>query len=133
MTGEPDLRQEVSAALDRVVDPCSVGRHVPAGLVEMGMVQSLELVEHPDGTDVAVTLQLTSPGCHFQVWFNERVESELRQVADVGRISIVWSKDFTWSDDSMSPSLKARMKAKREAVRKAALARGALDASSRAG
>jgi len=105
------LHDAVLAALDRVVDPCSVGRGVPAGLNEMGMIKSIDL--DPDHGSVAVTLQLTSPGCHFQLWFYERVSEEVATVPDINICTVEFSKDFDWSDDAMSEGLKQRLRDKR--------------------
>jgi len=130
MSTQSDTRELVLAALDRVVDPCSVGRHVPAGLVEMGMVDSVEVVAGPDGRGEArIELQLTSPGCHFKVWFDERIQDEVSQVEGVDAISIAWSQRWDWDDSKMSDGLKERLRAKRVAERRAR--RGAHPVSAR--
>jgi metal-sulfur cluster biosynthetic enzyme len=105
------LHDAVVAALDRVIDPCSVGRGVPAGLNDMGMVKAVE-VDAEAGT-AAVTLQLTSPACHFQLWFFERVREEVAAVAGVADCTVEFSKDYDWSDDAMSSDLKARLRDRR--------------------
>ena len=52
----------VSEALQEVIDPCSAGRGVPAGLVDMGMVKRVGLSSTPDGRSmVTVELRITSP------------------------------------------------------------------------
>lgn len=103
---EPSLYPGVTAALDRVIDPCSAGRGVPSGLGEMGMVKQVDIV----GGSVSVTLQLTSPGCHFQLWFFERVRDEVRTVPGVTECHVHFSKDFDWSDDAMAPSVHKRLR-----------------------
>jgi metal-sulfur cluster biosynthetic enzyme len=105
------LGEAVIVALDRVIDPCSVGRGIPAGLEAMGMVKRVDV----DGAkrSVSVTLQLTSPGCHFQIWFFERVREEVLSIPGVEECSVSFSKDFDWSDDSMSPALRERLSQRR--------------------
>jgi len=64
----------VKEALQEVLDPCSVGRGVPAGLVDMGMVKAVEVGSTPDGhAVVAVELRITSPACTFQPYFEREV------------------------------------------------------------
>lgn len=108
-----NLLPRINEALDKVVDPCSVGRSVPAGLVDMGMVSSVSVVDGDGGPRANVTLRLTSPGCHFQHWFTERVTDEIARVSGIEGVDISWSTDFDWTDDDMSTSLKARLRAKR--------------------
>lgn len=111
-----DLLPRINEALDKVVDPCSVGRGVPAGLLEMGMVSSVCIVDGERGPRANVTLRVTSPGCHLQSWFTERVTDEIAQVSGIEGVDVSWSTDFNWSDDDMSESLKARLRAKRRAA-----------------
>ena len=102
------LRDAVVIALDRIIDPCSVGRGVPAGLQAMGMVKRVEV--DGDTRAVRVTLRLTSPACHFQTWFFDRVRQEVLSIPTVEQCSVSFSKDFDWSDSSMSPDLRERLR-----------------------
>jgi metal-sulfur cluster biosynthetic enzyme len=127
MIADDAIRAQVIGALDRVIDPCRVGRHVPAGVHEMGMVETLTLEPVGDERyDVRLTLQLTSPACHFHQWFEERVAAELTDVAAVREVQLTWSRSFDWSDDKMSPALRQRFRAKRDAMRTARTLAGAV-------
>lgn len=104
----------VNEALQGVLDPCSVGRGVPAGLVDMGMVKAVELSSAPDGHSiVTVELRITSPACTFQPYFERAVRERLGEVSEVGEVRITWDAEFDWSDDDMSPGLKQRLREKR--------------------
>jgi metal-sulfur cluster biosynthetic enzyme len=104
----------VSAALQEVLDPCSVGRGVPAGLVDMGMVKAVEFSSAPDGQSiVTVELRITSPACTFQPYFERAVRERLGEVSEIGEVRITWDSEFDWSDDDMSPGLKQRLREKR--------------------
>jgi metal-sulfur cluster biosynthetic enzyme len=106
--------ERVSAALQQVVDPCSVGRGVPAGLVDMGMVKAVDVSDAPDGHSVVtVELRITSPACTFQPWFEREVREHLGEVPEVDEVRIEWNRDFDWSDDDMSPDLQRRLREKR--------------------
>ena len=88
-------QQEVTAALNRVLDPCSLGRGQATGLVDMGMVVTCDVTS--SGL-VKLTLRLTSPACHFHIWFEQRVRDEVLGIAGITAVSIEWSKDFDWWD-----------------------------------
>ncbi|MHA3700589.1 metal-sulfur cluster assembly factor [Jatrophihabitans sp. YIM 134969] len=104
----------VNAALAEVIDPCSVGRGVPAGLVDMGMVKAVERSVSEDGHSVVtVELRITSPACTFQPYFEREVLEKLGAVPDVDEVRIEWNRDFDWSDDDMSPALRQRLRDKR--------------------
>ena len=106
---------KVLAALGEVRDPCSLGRGVPASVVDMGMVCGLEVVPRPHGrARVIITMRLTSPGCTFQLYFDDRLRASLRAIDEVDEVDIVWSDRFDWSDEDMSDGLKARVRARRE-------------------
>lgn len=114
MTASTVELDRVSEALQEVLDPCSVGRGVPAGLVDMGMVKGVELSAAPDGSAVVtVELRITSPACTFQPWFEREVRQHVGEVPDVGEVRIEWNRDFDWSDDDMSPALQQRLREKR--------------------
>jgi metal-sulfur cluster biosynthetic enzyme len=105
----------VSEALQEVIDPCSVGRGVPAGLVDMGMVKKVGLSSTPDGRSmVTVELRITSPACTFQPYFEQHVRERLAAIDDLDEVRIEWNKEFDWSDDDMSQSLKQRLREKRK-------------------
>jgi metal-sulfur cluster biosynthetic enzyme len=104
----------VKEALQQVLDPCSVGRGVPAGLVDMGMVKTVEVSSAPTGPAVvAVELRITSPACTFQPYFEREVRERLGELSGVGEVRITWDSEFDWSDDDMSPGLKQRLREKR--------------------
>lgn len=113
VSGPTSLVSQVNHALNRVVDPCSVGRGVPAGLVDMGMVKSVEVLHDTGGHRARVTLRITSPGCHLQMWFTQRVTDEITALPDIAGVDVLWSDVFDWSDDDMSDSLKSRLRAKK--------------------
>ena len=125
------LRLGIAAALNSVMDPCSVGRGVSAGLGDMGLVCGVDLTQRPDGRyDVRVTLRLTSPGCTFQMYFDQQVKARLRDLSHVAAVEVVWATEFDWSDDDLSDALKERLRTKREL---ALIDRRSAEGGSRAG
>ena len=123
----PDAAQRealVRAAADQVADPCSVGRGVPAGLVEMGMLVSVEVgaEEGWSARGIGVELRLTSPACTFQLYFERALRERLRGMGftETEELEVVWDRRFDWSDDDMGADLKRRLGEKRRAMMAAA-------------
>lgn len=106
------LLARINDALNRVIDPCSIGREVPAGLIDMGMVKSVTV----EDAHAQITVRLTSPGCQLQTWFDERITTEVTQLPEIRHVDIAWSTVFDWSDDDMSEPLKVRLQHKRQAA-----------------
>lgn len=110
-----ELERAVMAALDAVIDPCSVGRGVPAGMPDMGLVCGVEVTGRSEtSADVRITLRLTAPGCTFQMYFDQQARSRLQQLPGVRDVEIVWSDRFDWSDDDLSDDLKRRLQSRRQ-------------------
>jgi metal-sulfur cluster biosynthetic enzyme len=111
------LRSAVLAALDDVVDPCSVSAGVALGLVQMGLVRDLSV--DPSG-NVTVVLRLTSPGCMIGVvQFPEQIHKRLASVDGVADVNVEFDHNFDWSEDAVSAQGRERL----AEVRKARLLR----------
>ncbi|MFB2598651.1 metal-sulfur cluster assembly factor [Herbiconiux sp. P17] len=106
--------ETVRKALGGVVDPCSVGRGVPAGITDMGMVKSIVIAHRPaGGIRVDLEMRLTSPGCTFQLYFDEEIRTRVTSLTDIDEVAVTWSHEFDWSDEDMSADLKGRLREKR--------------------
>jgi metal-sulfur cluster biosynthetic enzyme len=79
---------EVRAALDAVVDPCSVVAGAPAGLVQMGLVRALELSEGEAGATIRVRIGVTEPGCLMGASFAAQARAQLERLDGVVRVEI---------------------------------------------
>jgi metal-sulfur cluster biosynthetic enzyme len=115
------LLVQVHRALDEVHDPCSVGRGVPAGLRDMGLVTRLELTPaEGGGTRLELALRMTAPACTFQLYFDQQVRARLAAIDGLDEVQLSWDERFDWSDDDMSPELKQRLRDKRRWLERAA-------------
>jgi len=113
--GPPAEVALVRAALDEVLDPCSVGRGLDAGIVDMGLLVALEVdldAGSPAAGRVAIELRLTSPACTFQLYFDRTIRERLGRLdfVDPARVTIAWSDRFDWSDSEMSQQVIDRMR-----------------------
>lgn len=111
------LVERVRDALDDVRDPCSIAAGVPAGLVEMGLVRSLEVRDGPGGATVRVAIGVTEPTCLMGPSFLTGARERLRTVPGVARVEVELSDDPDWSPRDMSPGYRARLSAHRRARR----------------
>lgn len=99
------LRGDVFRVLDEIKDPCSVGFGDPMGLVEMGLVRSVEI---SPGGDVNVCLRLTSPFCEMIGFFKNTAVDKIRDLPSVGSVAVETDSGFDWSPEFMSPARQQR-------------------------
>lgn len=103
------LEARVRAALDEVRDPCSVAAGVPAGIVEMGLVRSLEVSEGQDGAEVRVAIGVTEPTCLMGPSFASGARERLAAVPGVATVHVELSHDLDWSPADMAPEYRVRL------------------------
>lgn len=97
-SSEPITEDQVRLALRRVKDP-----EINLNIVDLGLVYAVEV----DGSDVAVDMSLTSPGCPAGPQIVHDAETQLRTLPGVGAVSvnIVWSPP--WTPDRIEPRVRA--------------------------
>jgi metal-sulfur cluster biosynthetic enzyme len=111
----PDARlRELLAVLDGIVDPCSAAARVPAGLVEMGIV---ERAHEADG-HVEVILLPTFAGCLHVALFAAEIERRVGALAWCRSVRVRTTADELWTEARMSPALRRRLAERRDAARR---------------
>ncbi|GAA4527429.1 MULTISPECIES: metal-sulfur cluster assembly factor [Nonomuraea] len=116
---QQDLVARVLDACNAVQDPCSLGVGQPMGIVDMGLVESVEVRNAADGRAVGVALKLitTAPMCMYSPYFEQSVRrelaSELPQLEDV---AITWGDSTEWDESRMTPAGRERLVANRKSV-----------------
>jgi metal-sulfur cluster biosynthetic enzyme len=113
---------EIRAALDAVLDPCSVVAGAPAGLVQMGLVRALELSEGESGATIRVRIGVTEPGCLMGASFAAQARTQLERLDGVAHVEIELDHASDWMPDDMDRDYQRRLDAVR-ATRRAALER----------
>ena len=96
----------IRAALERVVDPCSIATGVPINLVDMGMVRT---ITHDDG-EVRVALRLTSPICWQAANIVARVEEVLAPLAGVDTVVCTLDPASDWMPDMMASHAREKLR-----------------------
>lgn len=113
---------EVRAALDTVIDPCSVVAGVPAGLAEMGLVRALEVTDGEDGVTIRVRIGVTEPGCLMGASFAARARAQLERLDGVTHIEIELDHANDWMPSDIDRDYQRRLDTVR-ATRRATLER----------
>ncbi|WNV77095.1 iron-sulfur cluster assembly protein [Geodermatophilus sp. DSM 44513] len=112
MTDEAAVR----AALDRVIDPCSVAAGAPAGLAELGIVREVAVTDGRDGRLVRVVLGLTDPTCMMGPSFVHSAREALLALPWVAGAEVTYDEDSTsWSPSDMAPHYRRRLSLVRSA------------------
>lgn len=107
------LNDDIYAALDRIVDPCSASIGKPVGLVTMGLIKSIELETGDAGTSVALTLRVTSPCCMMGPSFTAQAKERLLGLPGVRAVEVSISPEIDWTPGHMAASYRATLKGPR--------------------
>lgn len=99
------LREQITAQLDEIKDPCSLAAGTPMGLAEMGLVDAVEISE--TGA-VLVKLRLTSPFCHMIGYFTKEVSRRIKALPGVTAVDLQADNGLDWSPSRISPAATAR-------------------------
>lgn len=113
---------EIERLLNEIIDPCSVGAGVPIGLVDMGVVESVEVT----GDAVEVRLLPTFPGCMYTAVFAGEIVRRLRALDWTGEIGVVLTPEQSvWDEGRMSPVARGNLQKARDERRRRVKNRGA--------
>lgn len=103
----------VSEILNKIIDPCSAVAGVPSGLVDMGMVDSIDISTHEDGVHIEIELLMTEFGCLMAVPFRVTATEALSSLPEVACVDIRLCTSKEWSEDLMTPSTRHSMTERR--------------------
>jgi metal-sulfur cluster biosynthetic enzyme len=106
---------QVWAALDTVLDPCSVFNGTRLSMVELGMVESVTIEEG----EVHILLFLDDPTCLLFFEINRMIEEAVGAIEGVTKVSVDLKADDIWTEDRMTEDGRARLHAVRERRREA--------------
>ncbi|EIF31662.1 putative metal-sulfur cluster biosynthetic enzyme [Burkholderia sp. Ch1-1] len=105
MIGETQVR----AALNGIIDPCSVAAGCAAGLDDMGLVRRVELAALPHGMHVTVTVAVTEYGCLMGAPFASEAYRTLSALPGVASVDVKLDDQFDWDPLDMSESYRDRL------------------------
>ncbi len=100
-------QDQVTEALRRVVDPCSIATGAPIDLVDMGLLRGIVI----DQTHVEIQLRLTSPLCWQATNITSAIEDAVMAIDGVEQVTCdTRSAAWEWTPDMMAPSAQARLR-----------------------
>jgi metal-sulfur cluster biosynthetic enzyme len=97
--------QQIRERVGAVVDPCALTNGTGLTLGELGMIDTVDLVE---GT-ARITLLLDDPVCLYSVSIRADVASAAEAVDGVESVEIRHATDRLWDPDRISADARARM------------------------
>lgn len=86
---------EIGAALEEVVDPCSLAQGTPLSLPAMGLVRHADL---DDTGTLAVDVCVTAPGCAYLGLFADAAARALAELPGVAEVVVRLDPDVVWSE-----------------------------------
>ncbi len=86
--------ETAAAALERVIDPCSLAQGTPLSLASMGLVRELDV---EDGR-ASLTLAVTSPGCGYVGLFASAAADELASLPGIREVVVALDPSVVWSE-----------------------------------
>ncbi len=101
----------VRAALNEILDPCSVVAGAPAGIGEMGLIRRLEVRDAPGGVAVEVHIGVTEPGCMMGASFAIRARERLEALAGVTDVDVRLDHAADWDPTDIDPAYAERLAA----------------------
>ena len=101
----------LEAALEAVVDPCSVAAGTPLSVRDMGLVRDLAV---DDAGRVRLLLCVTGPGCTFVGVMADAARERLSAVRGVSDVDVVLDPDVVWDPSWQSERARAALDARRE-------------------
>jgi metal-sulfur cluster biosynthetic enzyme len=109
------LVARVIEALNTVVDPCSRAAGAPAGLVEMGLIRTLDIAERDDGLVATVVVRVTHPSCFMAPFFLAQVQELFLQFPEIASVDACLDTGYDWTPADMSETYRQRLARHRSA------------------
>jgi metal-sulfur cluster biosynthetic enzyme len=105
--GPFERRIGVLNAIDAIADPCSQALGRPIGLVAMGLIARLDVVEE----NVTITVLPTFPTCMFRGVFEEEIAAQVRSIPWCKGVSVCFSgAEIIWDERRMSDAARRMLK-----------------------
>ena len=113
MNRASEIEAEVRATINTIVDPCSRAAGIPAGLIDMGLVRSLEVHTEPDGVHVRAVVGVTEYGCMLGPAFATEINRLVRRVRGVASAEVTLDDQFDWVPEDMTESYRHALASRR--------------------
>ena len=97
LAADAPLSQRVIAVLRKIYDP-----ELPVNIYDLGLIYAIDI----QGRDVTIEMTLTSPNCPVAGSLPAAVETRLKQIDDIGEVSVKLTWDPPWHMDRLTDEVK---------------------------
>ena len=98
------LKEKIMAVLKECYDP-----ELRINIVDLGLIYGVEIAAKEGGSEVKITMTLTSPGCPVYPQMRAEIEQKLMQIPGITNVEIELVFDPPWSMDKVSEDVRALM------------------------
>ena len=111
MSTAASTTERIRELLNGIVDPCSDAAGNPMGLVDMGLIRNLCVVDAGDGrVAVSADVRVTDPHCLMGAVFTHEVRKRLSALPDVASHDVRLSRNFDWTPADVTGPGAARIR-----------------------
>jgi FeS assembly SUF system protein len=98
------LWPQIETALRSVYDP-----EIPVNIYELGLIYKVEIEDFETGSDIEVTMTLTSPACPVAQEMPGMVQSAIFPIAGVGNVDVQIIWEPPWDPSLMAETAKLQL------------------------
>jgi metal-sulfur cluster biosynthetic enzyme len=115
--------KEAWARLNQIIDPCSIAAGAQAGLVDLGLVRSIEFEDLGSGRYKAVVqIIITHPFCMMAGVFLNEVRKRLIEIDGIAEVEATLDAETMWTPELMTPEYRRLLQANARPPKRAATA-----------
>ncbi|MDM9384662.1 hypothetical protein QUB80_28770 [Chlorogloeopsis sp. ULAP01] len=118
-----DVIALVQTKMNEVYDPCGLARGLSIGMVDMGLICSINVEPVDNAWKVFLRIRFTSAGCEYFPYFEREIRERLEVYQQIESISLEWDKNMDWTPDNLSKVAKSKLEEHNEKLLSAALQR----------
>jgi len=101
----PEVKQEdIIAVLKQCYDP-----EIPVDLWNLGLIYDIHLEHKDTGSEVTITMTLTTPGCGLANYIAQEVKTKLEGLADINEARVKLTFDPRWNPEMMSAEARQKL------------------------
>lgn len=86
---------QILERLRSVAEPCSIAMRQPTNIVDMGLVESIEIV----GARADIVLVLTDPSCVHFLGMRRYITDAITQIEGIDEVAVTMSTSQLWTSD----------------------------------
>ncbi len=107
------MERQIYEVLNEIIDPCSEAAGAPAGLVDMGLVRTVNIEPRADKPSLRILIGVTHPMCLMAGVFLNEAKVRLEQLPDVGDVTVELDGNHIWTPADMTPAYRKNLKENR--------------------